>query len=62
MTLKLGMYHCLYEYYQDYKSDPGLTLTYFTSWSNLVTKAFVWEKVKVIYCLELIAAVGFKVA
>ena len=40
--------------------DPGLTLTYFTSRSNMVTKAFVWEKVKVIYCLELIAAIGLK--
>ena len=39
-----------------------VTLTYFMSRSNLVTKAFVWEKVKVIYCLELIAAVGLKVA
>ena len=38
MILKLGMLHCLCEYYQgcsDY--DPGLTLTYFTSRSNLVT-------------------------
>ena len=29
--------------------DPGLTLTYFTPKSNLVTQAFVWEKVKGIY-------------
>ena len=26
--------------------DPGVTLTYFTARSNLVTKAFLWEKVK----------------
>ena len=26
--------------------DPGLTLTYFTARPNLVTKAFLWEKVK----------------
>ena len=27
-------------------NDPGLTLTYFMPGSNLVTYAFVWEKVK----------------
>ena len=26
--------------------DPGLTLTYFTTMSNLVPYAFVWEKGK----------------
>ena len=29
--------------------DPGLTLTYFTSRSNLITQAFIWEKVKIIF-------------
>ena len=28
--------------------------------SNLVTYAFVWEKVKIIYFLETIAALGLK--
>ena len=28
----------------------------------MVTKAFVWEKVKIIYFLETIAALGLKVA
>ena len=42
--------------------DPGLALTYFTPRSNLITQAFVWEKVKIIYFLELIAALGLKVA
>ena len=42
--------------------DPGLTLTYFTSRSNLITEAFVWEKVKIIYFLKLIAALRLKVA
>ena len=42
--------------------DPGLTLTYFMSRSNLITQAFVWKKVKIIYFLELIAALGLKVA
>ena len=40
--------------------DPGLTVSYFTSRSNLITQAFVWEKVKIIYFLELIAALGLK--
>ena len=63
MTLKLGMWHCLCEYYQDCSYyDPGLTLTHFTSRSNLVTKAFVWEKVKIIYFVETITALGLKVA
>ena len=35
------------EYYQVCSNDdPGLTFTYFTSRSNLVPYAFVWEKVK----------------
>ena len=42
--------------------DPGLTLIYFMSRSNLITQAFVWEKVKIIYFLELITALGLKVA
>ena len=63
MTLKLGMWHCVREYYQDCSNcDPGLTLTHFTPRSNLVTSAFVWEKVKIIYFLETIAALGLKVA
>ena len=50
MTLKLGMWHCLCKYYQGCSNyDAGLTLTYFMSRSNLVTQAFVWEKVKIIY-------------
>ena len=47
MTLKLGMQHRVLEYYQVYSNDdPGLTLTYFTARSNLVSSAFVWEKGK----------------
>ena len=30
--------------------------------NELVTKAFIWEKVKIIYFLETIAALGLKVA
>ena len=42
--------------------DPGLTLTHFTPKSNLVTKAFVWKKLKIVYFLETVAALGLKVA
>ena len=38
MTLKLSMWHCIWEYYQSCSNyDPGLTLTHFTPRSNLVT-------------------------
>ena len=40
---------------------PGLTLAYFTPRSNLVTWAFAWAKVKIIFYLETIAAIGLKV-
>ena len=50
-------YSCVWEFYQSCSNyDPGLTLTHFTPRSNLVTKAFVWEKLKKIYFLETIAA------
>ena len=62
MTLKHSMQHRVWEYYQSCSNyDPGLTLTHFTPRSNLVT-SFVWEKVKIIYFLETIAALGLKVA
>ena len=44
MTLKLGMWHWLLEYYQICSNDDaGLTLTYFTGRSNLVPFVFVCE-------------------
>ena len=47
MTLKLGMQHRVLKYYQTCSiNDTGLTLTYFTARSNLVTCAFVWENGK----------------
>ena len=62
MTLKLGMMLKLHKYYQDCSNyDPGLTLTYFMARSNLVTKAFVWEKVKTVYFSETITASDIKV-
>ena len=41
--------------------DPRVTLTYFTARSNLVTKAFLWEKVKTVDFSETIAACDLKV-
>ena len=47
MTLKLGMQHQVLEYYQVCSNDnPRLTMTYFTTRSNLVPYACVWEKGK----------------
>ena len=42
--------------------NPGVTLTYFTARSNLVTKAFLWEKVKTVDFSETIAASDLKVS
>ena len=42
--------------------DPPVTLTYFTARSNLVTKAFLWEKVKTVDFSESIAASDLKVS
>ena len=47
IALKLGMYHWGLRPIIICSNDgPGLTLTYFMPMSNLVTYAFVWEKVK----------------
>ena len=40
--------------------DPGVNLTYFTARSNLVTYAFLWEKVKTVDFSETIAASDLK--
>ena len=40
--------------------DPGVTLTYFTARSNLVTYVFLWEKVKTVDFSETIAASDLK--
>ena len=46
MTLKVGMQHRVFKYYPICSNDDlGLTLTYFTARSNLVSYAFVWGKV-----------------
>ena len=63
MTLKLGMQHRVHKYYQVYlNDDSGLTLTYFTARSNLVSYAFVWEIVKTIDFSETIVAYDLKLA
>ena len=62
MTLKLGMQYFAHEYYQDYlNDDPGLTLTYFTARSNLLSYAFVWEKGKTMDFSETIVVYDIKV-
>ena len=62
MTLKLGMQHRVLEYYQVCSNDyPGLTLTYFTARSNLVSYAFVWEKDKTMEFSDTIVVYDLKV-
>ena len=41
--------------------DPGVTMTYFTERLNLVTKTFLWEKVKTVDLKKTIAACDLKV-
>ena len=62
MTLKFGMKHRVFEYYQVCSNDdPGLTLSYFTAKSNLVRYAFVWEKGKTMEFSETIVVYDVKV-
>ena len=57
ISTKLGMKHWGLQPIIDCSNDdPGVTLTYFTAMSNLVTYAFVWEKVKTVHLSETIAA------
>ena len=63
MILKLGMYHWGLNLYKVYiNDDPGLTLTYFTARSNLVSYAFVWEKGKTMDFSETIVVYDLKLA
>ena len=41
--------------------DPGLTLTYFMAWSNLVPYAFVWKKGKTMDFSETVVGYHLKV-
>ena len=46
MILKLGVKHLIMELYKVYTNhDPGMTLTYFTARSTLISYAFEWEKI-----------------
>ena len=63
MTLKLGMHHWVFEYYHVCSNDdPGLTLTYFTTRSNLVPYAFIWAKGKTMDISETIVVCDLKLA
>ena len=63
MTLKLAMQHWVLEYSQFYSNDDfGLTLTYFTARSNLVSYASVWEKGKTIDFSETVVVYDLKLA
>ena len=57
ISTKLGMKHWgLQPTIVCSNDEPGVTLTYFTARSNLVTKVFLWEKVKTEDFSESIAA------
>ena len=63
MTLNLGRRHLVVEYYQFCSNDDSvLTLIYFTTRSNLVTYAFVWEKGKTMDFSETIVVYDLKLA
>ena len=57
ISTKLGMLHRgLQPIIVCSNDDPGMTLTYFTARSNLVTEAFLWGKVKTVDFSEKNAA------
>ena len=59
------MHHWVLKYYQVCSNDyagSGLTLTYFTARSNLVSYAFVWEKDKTMDFSETIVVYDLKLA
>ena len=63
MTLQFCMQHRVLKYYQICSNeDPGLTLTYFTTRSNLVPYVFVWEKGKPMDFSESIVVNDLKLA
>ena len=57
------MQHRVLKYYQiPSNEDPGLTLTYFTTRSNLVPYAFVWGKGKTMDFSQTIVVCDLKLA
>ena len=62
MTLKLDMRHRVLEYYHVCLNEsPVLTLPYFTTRSNLIPYASVWEKVKTMDFSETIVVHYIKI-
>ena len=62
-VLELGMQYWVRKYYQVCSNDdPGLTLTYFTTRSNLVSYVFVWENGKTMDFSETIVIYDLKLA
>ena len=61
ISTKLGMWHRGHTIIACPNDDPRITLAYFTARSNLVTYAFLWEKVKTVDFSETIAACDLKV-
>ena len=62
MILEVGMQHRVLEHYQICSNDdPGLTLTYFTATSYLVSYAFVWAKGKIMDFSEIIVVYDVRV-
>ena len=61
MNLKL-IASCMGVLSKLFKLSPWFDLDPFYAKINLVTEAFEWEKVKIIYFLETIAALGLKVS
>ena len=57
MILKLGMHHQGFKLYKvNINDDPGLTLTYFTVRSNLVTYTFEYGKLLQSHLMGKLAA------
>ena len=62
VTLKVGTLHLVLEYFQVYSNDdPEVTLTYFTTRSNLIPYAFVLEKGEIMDFSETIVVYNIKV-
>ena len=63
LTLKLDMLHWVLKYNQVCSNDDaGLSSTYFTAMSNLVTYAFEWEKDKTIDFSKTLVVYDLKLA
>ena len=62
MTLKVGMQHWVFKFYQVCSNyDPGMTLTYFMSRSNLALMILYGKKIKQWIFSETIVVFDIKV-